>query len=154
MLCFLFVVYTRLRQVKDTPAIASKLRSSPKIKIRRSPTKKPTASNSPVPATQRDSISSTSSSEYPASSTVYSSDSRRSSDDSSCSNETSSLRRPVLGPARQSFKRMIFTIKDLPQRVQDEMQVPSFVRKPAVRPMMKRSHSTGKIIEGEWSAHF
>lgn len=145
MVFFLFT-FVRIRTIHDTTPIEDISSSSLKMMHRQSSTKKVSGSSSSI-SSQRDSISSYSSSDYPSSTSDSSLDSRRSSDSSS--SETQSPRRPSFVPNRRSFAKMMGTIKDLPQKVQDEVQMPSFGRRQSGN-KMKRSQSTSQVILREF----
>lgn len=134
---FFLLAFVRIRKTpfEDSSSLSLKTRDH------KAPTKKTFESYSPV-SSKRDSISSSASSDYFSSNSDSSLGSRRSSDSSS--SETQSHRRPFFVPNRRSFVKMMGTIKDLPQKVQDEVQIPSFGRRQSAN-KMKRSQSTSQV---------
>lgn len=139
MVFFLFA-FVRIRTIEDVGS------SSLKMMHRQASIKRTFGSSSSI-SSQRDSIASSSSSDYPSSTSDSSLDSRRSSNSSS--SETQSHRRPSFVPNRHSFAKMMGTIKDLPQKVSDEVQMPSFRRRQSGN-KMKRSQSTSQVILREF----
>lgn len=136
---FFLLAFVRIRKGHSATPIEDSSSSSLKTRHHKAPTKKASESSSDV-SSERDSISSSSSSDYPSSNSDSSLDSLRSAD----SSETHSYRRPSFVPNRRSFVKMMGTIKDLPQKVQDEVQMPSFGRRQSGN-KMKRSQSTSQV---------
>lgn len=133
VLFFLFA-FVRIRTIEEFTSSSMKMK-------RQVSTKKVSEPSSPI-SPQRDLVSSSSSSDYSSSTSDSSLDSRRSFDSSS---ETPLRRRPTFVPNRHSFAKMMGTIKDIPQKVQDEVQMPSFGRRQSGK-KMKRSQSTSQVI--------